>query len=249
MPIRDDDVLKDPVFRKLGKVPSSLFQDPYHRYRRVVTQIERSFGIDRLRGADALDLGCLRPELASLLVRTYGCRVTACDRWDMPDSWPEVELEFVQTDLDSPWPETLSEKRFDVVFALEVLEHMIDTDRFLEQVRGVLADDGVLALSTPNINSLRNRAMVPLGAYPAGLEWRNIIHHVRLYNVRCLREQLVAHGLVPRVVRGTNLLPYRGPMTNRLYRAFSEWLADRFPSLSQGIIVLATKAATGTAAP
>ena len=69
-------------------------------------------------------------------------------------------------------------ERFQFISALEVLEHMVDTDAFLKDCNEHLQSNGYLVLSTPNINSLRNRLTVPLGKYPAGLEYRNVIHHV-----------------------------------------------------------------------
>ena len=49
--------------------------------------------------------------------------------------------------------ETLQGRRFDAVLAGEILEHVEDTHRFLRGCRDVLADDGLLVLSTPNPNS------------------------------------------------------------------------------------------------
>jgi 2-polyprenyl-3-methyl-5-hydroxy-6-metoxy-1,4-benzoquinol methylase len=143
----------------------------------------------------------------------------------------------VQRDLGR---ELKIEGSFSYVSALEVLEHIIDTDAFLTGCRDQLEPGGHLVLSTPNINSLRNRIAVPFGAYPAGLEHRNVIHHVRLYNVGLIREQLEEHGFRVRWVRGVSFFPQRmlgSPVSADLDRA----AANRAPQMCGNFIVLAQK--------
>jgi hypothetical protein len=102
-------------------------------------------------------------------------------------------------------------------------------------------DGGLFIVTTPNINQLRNRFLVLLGYYPAGLEYRNIIHHVRLYNVSKIMEQYRAHGLEVLAVRGVQMLPRRWITKYGIARQVSEWLSRLFPALSSAIIVIARK--------
>ncbi len=99
-----------------------------------------------------------------------------------------------------------------------------------------------MVLTTPNINSLRNRASVPFGAYPTGLEYRNLIHHVRLYNVDKLRSHLVEQRFAVHWIRGVSFLPMRilkqgRPSTMNLDRR----IANRLPQLCGNVMVLARK--------
>jgi SAM-dependent methyltransferase len=43
------------------------------------------------------------------------------------------------------------EKKFDAIFAAQVLHHLPDPAAFVEEVDRVLADDGILMLRTPNL--------------------------------------------------------------------------------------------------
>ena len=52
-----------------------------------------------------------------------------------------------------PWPENT----FDCVVCCEVIEHIVDTDRLLSELKRVLKPGGVLVLSTPNLASALNR--------------------------------------------------------------------------------------------
>jgi SAM-dependent methyltransferase len=58
-------------------------------------------------------------------------------------------VEFRVDDLLAP---RLDDRSFDVVCALETLEHLADRDRFLREVVRVLRDDGVLVCSTPRVD-------------------------------------------------------------------------------------------------
>lgn len=215
-----------------------LFQDPYHRYLRILNYLQNNGLLQD--ETSCLDLGCLRPELASLLINNFRIRVTGLDGWDMLEDYPDITMKFINTNLMDDFTLLISDK-VETVFALEVIEHMIDTDAFLDRISKCLTNRGLLVISTPNINNLRNRILVPLGKYPTPMEYKNIIHHVRLYNVAAIRSQLTEHGFIVEKIFGVNFLPYRGSMDNKIYRWISEKLADIFPTLCANMIVVARK--------
>lgn len=139
-------------------------KDPWYRFGRVVEAVLRT---TEIRPGDRwLDLGCNQGQFLSILAACFQVSATGIDDWqpgkESPRGW-----RYMQGDLERPVP--LNES-FRFVSALEVLEHMTDTDAFLEDCHRLLEPEGFLVISTPNINSLRNRAMVPFGEYPAGLE-------------------------------------------------------------------------------
>lgn len=200
--------------------------------------------IDFLVGAGAnldkatvwLDLGCHQGQLIRKLLSSFDLRALGSDDWDPTlKGTNDVGWEYRQANLDGelPWSEPV-----DIVSALEVLEHMIDTDGFLRRAYDLLKPNGWILISTPNINSLRNRVTVPLGIYPAGLEYRNLIHHVRLYNSAVLEQHLYKTGFTSIRTRGIAFLPLRGAFgTSRI----SRWLADRLPSLCNNILAVGKK--------
>jgi 2-polyprenyl-3-methyl-5-hydroxy-6-metoxy-1,4-benzoquinol methylase len=183
-----------------------------------------------------LDLGCHQGQFLTKLISSFGLRGLGSDDWDPAlKSAEDAGWEYRQADLDSelPWSEPV-----DVVSALEVLEHMIDTDGFLRRAHDILKPNGWILLSTPNINSLRNRVTVPIGRYPTGLEYRTVIHHVRLYNTKVLGRHLCDSRFANVRICGLSFLSIWSTLgtswTSRL-------LANRFPSLCANILAVARK--------
>lgn len=131
---------------------------------------------------------------------------------------------------------------FDLIFAGEVLEHLVDTDAFLKEIRRCLKPDGHLLLTTPNLASWENRVRLLLGKYPRWLDYRlEGCGHVRGYTPAVLKQQLRETGLT--VVRHTgNWVPFLP----------QSWIDDvkcpalgftgaLWPNLSMDIIILARK--------
>jgi 2-polyprenyl-3-methyl-5-hydroxy-6-metoxy-1,4-benzoquinol methylase len=210
-----------------------VWDDPWFRFARLLREIDSSIAVQR--GAKWLDLGCHQGQFASLVSAKYGVSATGVD------GWPAVEAvqgwQYRQADLERGVE--LGDD-FTYLSALEVLEHMTDTDRFLDECRNQLVPGGYLILTTPNINSLRNRIEVPLGLYPNGLEYRNVIHHVRLYNVDKLRLHVTEHGFDVCWIRGVNFAPMR--VIRRAGTAtWDRPVANALPQLCGNFMLLARK--------
>jgi len=217
-----------------------LVTDPYYRFIRIIDLIKK-MGIV-IGNEDAwLDLGCHHGQFLNLVHRTFNCNLIGIDDWDLKSAMPFAEFEYHASNLaDQEWPALLRGEKAKFVSALEVIEHMIDTDQFVHAIGDVVSDDGILFLSTPNINSLRNRVLVPFGIYPAYMEFRNQIHHVRLFNINAIGKLLHENGFEVRRCIGVSFLPERF-LRFPVLRKVSEILADYFPALCGSLIVVAIK--------
>lgn len=207
-----------------------------YRFNYVIHTIQK-FDTFPIQGKKCLELGCHNGSLARLL-STCGYNVTGIDVWD-PKLKTEQSWEYLQHDLNTGRFPFNNNSIFNVVTALEVIEHIVDTDNFLNEVYRVLKPRGLFVLSTPNICMLRNRFRIIFGRYPYGLEYRNLIHHVRLYNLHCLISQLREHNFKILLVEGEKLLPQRflGMMWAR---RLSKFLARTFPTLCSNLFVIAS---------
>jgi SAM-dependent methyltransferase len=121
----------------------------------------------------------------------------------------------------------------DAVLFSEVIEHLVDPDSALDEVRRVLRPGGHLMLSTPNLAAWYNRVLLPAGVQPVfsevglraihGRPGREVVGHLRLYTARALREFTTAAGFevvrlegapfhgVPRPLRPLDRLACRRP--------------------------------------
>ncbi|GGU57453.1 hypothetical protein GCM10010211_22810 [Streptomyces albospinus] len=92
----------------------------------------------------------------------------------------------------------------DAVLFSEVIEHLVDPDAALDELRRVLRPGGHLMLSTPNLAAWFNRGLLLAGVQPVfsevslraihGRPGTQVVGHLRLYTARALRGFLTASG-------------------------------------------------------
>lgn len=139
---------------------------------------------------------------------------------------------------------------FDVVVFSEVIEHLVDPDLALAEVRRVLVSGGTLLLSTPNLAAWFNRLLLLVGIQPVfsevsslgvfGRPGHQVVGHLRLFTSRALREVLAAHGFVDVALAGATYhdVPRAGRPLDRLFA--------RRPSLAAILLAQATTPAGGS---
>lgn len=209
------------------------FHEQIHRYNIITTWLSEDCG-DDIASATILDIGCHDGTLCRDLLRR-GASVTGIDVYS-PELARDTIWRYYQQDLNHTKSLPFPDATFSAITALEILEHIIDTDFFLKELIRVLKPGGYLFLSTPNINMLKNRFRVPLGLYPYGIEWHTVIHHVRLYNLATLRGHLEQTGFRVQRQRGTHLLPQR-LLGSRTLLWLSNVLSRWFPQLASNLVI------------
>ncbi|MEM2293646.1 MAG: class I SAM-dependent methyltransferase [candidate division WOR-3 bacterium] len=134
---------------------------------------------------------------------------------------------------------------FHVVHMGEVIEHLINPDFAIREVRRVLKEDGFLVLSTPNLACWYNRLLLLLGIQPIfsevstvkifGRPGQQVVGHLRLFTLRTLKEFLKYHRFKIIKIKGTSFdkLP-------TLIRKVDKFFT-KIPSLSSIIIIVAQK--------
>jgi 2-polyprenyl-3-methyl-5-hydroxy-6-metoxy-1,4-benzoquinol methylase len=103
---------------------------------------------------------------------------------------------------------------FDFVTLIDVIEHLVDTDHCLSELRRVLAPEGLVLVSTPNLGSITSILSLLAGYLPPPYE-ASLVHrigkpsahryglqagvgrgHIHPYNMRALEEHLEIYGLM-----------------------------------------------------
>ncbi|OQX63349.1 MAG: hypothetical protein B5M56_03335 [Desulfococcus sp. 4484_241] len=137
----------------------------------------------------------------------------------------------VQHDATEPLP---FPEKFDCIVALEVIEHLVDTDTFLENMADGLKPGGVLILSTPNLLFWINRLLMFFGQKPK-ICYED--YHVRMFVWKDLKQRLEKRFAILKVF-GSHVLV--GPWYANWAKIFS-WLGDYLPTISAHFIVVAQK--------
>jgi glycosyltransferase involved in cell wall biosynthesis len=149
--------------------------------------------LERLPPARILDLGC-SGGLLSERVRALGHTVTGVDILELAAVRGRVD-HFVQGNLDNGLPpEIESDGPFDVVLAADVLEHVRQPEKILDQSRDLLAPGGVLIASVPNFGHWYARLRTALGLFD--YDQRGILDcgHVRFFSRRGIVRRLRGAG-------------------------------------------------------
>ena len=140
-------------------------------------QVDQHWSLDEhgfrpLEGRSALDVGCGAGLLAEPLSR-LGARVTAVDA--SPELIAAASLHANGQGLEIDYRASPVEEldgKFDLVTAMEVIEHVADPSLFVAALAARLAPGGLVILSTPNKTALSRLLMVgaaeAVGAIPKG---------------------------------------------------------------------------------
>ncbi len=105
-------------------------------------------------GVKAVDLGS-GPGAMAERMKAMGCEVLAADRViaGFEANLPHVEVDFNQPDFAS----VLGWHSFNLVTAIEVIEHVESPLGFLRNIARLIAADGVAVVTTPNLDSVPAR--------------------------------------------------------------------------------------------
>ncbi|MBC8076651.1 MAG: class I SAM-dependent methyltransferase [Chloroflexales bacterium] len=101
----------------------------------------------------------------------------------------------VQANIEHEWlRDRLGTQQFDVIFALEVLEHLFAPKPALEQLRGLLAPGGQLIVSFPNFAWWRYRLSLLAGRFPEDYHRFEAVEHLQHFTLHSFRRLLHESG-------------------------------------------------------
>lgn len=195
-------------------------------------------------GRRVLELGCAAGAMSAVLVSHYGCEVTGVE-YDATAA--EQARRFCQRvvlgNLDQPdWHEAFAGMQFDTILAADVLEHLRDPLTCLRQARKLLAQDGQLVVSVPNIAHSGVVAALLINDFPyreTGLLDRT---HIHFFTALTLGQTLVQAGFSVEAVRTVDTGPWHPEFKRHwdaLPAAIRDWLAANPAGKAFQIIMLA----------
>jgi 2-polyprenyl-3-methyl-5-hydroxy-6-metoxy-1,4-benzoquinol methylase len=147
-------------------------------------------------GATVLDVGCASGYLMENLRRTKNCHCVGIEPNPVAAGRASaLGFEVIpSTAIDALAAKQKSGDQFKHIIFGDVLEHMTEPQQVLERCRSLLAPNGTIIVSLPNIVSLRARVRIACGIWryeEMGIFDRT---HLRFFTIRTGRELLVEAG-------------------------------------------------------
>jgi 2-polyprenyl-3-methyl-5-hydroxy-6-metoxy-1,4-benzoquinol methylase len=187
-------------------------------------------------GNKVLDIGCYSGTIGSTLIKegneVYGIEINQ----EVAEIASQKGLKIKIQDIESRFD--FEDNFFDVVVAAEIIEHILDTDFFIDEIKRVLKPNGFLVISTPNVASLGRRLFLLIGENPyfeASFGFPPQAHagHIRFFTKDLLLGYLKYKGF--EIIKFTSdvvNLTSSGGIASKLF-------ADLFPTLGRSLIVRA----------
>ena len=169
-----------------------------------------SHALKPLAGKRALDVGCGAGLLCEPLAR-LGAEVTGVDAAgeNVAAAQGHAAGSGLAIDYRCGDVAQLGLAGFDLVTAMEVIEHVADKPAFVAALAGALAPGGLLVLSTPN-RTARSRLLLVEAAERSGMIPRGTHHWDDFVTPDELGELLAAAGLAMGSPRGIGWSPVQG---------------------------------------
>ncbi len=155
-----------------------------------------------------LDIGCADGNLSMHVAKTVNANVTVGVDVNSKDL-QKARLNGMTTCLCNIDIDNLpfEDEEFCLVTAFDVIEHLLNPDKMLLEIKRVLRRDGFFLLSTPNMASWYNRMLLLIGEPILGIDMSNeyryeyplgvtsvISGHRRLYTIGVLEDLLKHYG-------------------------------------------------------
>lgn len=122
---------------------------------------------------------------------------------------------------------------FDMLVFNEVIEHIVNTEHFLNEINRVLRKQGTLLISFPNVNQPISWLITVFRDLPPMYCARAYSPHMRDFTLKFMKALLKIKGFDALRIEGTYVYPFK----NKL----SQFFARRIPRLGEKIIIVAEK--------
>ncbi|WP_330202753.1 class I SAM-dependent methyltransferase [Cyanobacterium sp. Dongsha4] len=169
--------LKKPILELLNELPMSL---PPNRNKRKIS---------------ILDLGCGNGSFSNIIAQA-GYEVTGVD--DSPSGIKFAQqtygnCQFIQESTYDISPEKLG-KKFDVIIAIDVIEHLFYPKELAKVAKKCLNPDGYLIVTTPYNGYWKNLALSIMGKWDQHLTVLWDGGHIKFFSIATLTELLKSQG-------------------------------------------------------
>lgn len=179
---------------------------------------------------EVVDIGGGTGEAVSMAHAERGVNITIIDQCVAQNN----SIEQYVVNLDEQWTEQLPQKKYDIAFALDVLEHLKCPEKGAEEVFKLLKSGGKLYASTGNIAFFIIRLILCFGSFNYGRRGILDLTHKRLMTINSFRRLLENTGFYVEKIIGFGLPLQDINNKSSLFAfldAISHFFARMWPSL------------------
>ena len=199
-----------------------------------------------------LDVGCGTGEIGRIIKKKFGSNVHGLDINSTAVARAQENGVIAKVhDVESKWP--YKENTFDAIFCIQMIEHMVNPDFFLQESRRVLKKNGYVIITTPNLAAWFNRILLLLGFQPfftevstidktCGLSftrrlttYRKPMGHLRVFTLKALEDILHIHRYKIKLKRGSAVSYFP------TYISFVDSIISNIPSFASDLVIVARK--------
>jgi len=218
-------MLKNNPIRPWGDMYNS---DKYSRLR-VHRAVVMAYSLYEGHNPHVLDVGCYTMEVRNHLPNY--CSYTGIDMLEKHEDiiridlnqFPNYKLEFL-------------DKKYDLIFALEIVEHILYPTAIMKAFQLSLAKDGVICFSLPNENTLYHRIVMAIGIGCDAQAFKDY-KHVHFPTIRQQRRfiseyfKIVEEGSYISTDMHKSRGEWIGKIAKKIPDTFWRFIADKFPAL------------------
>ena len=188
--------------------------------------------VDHLpRSARVLDAACGEGYLSEELSIQGFSDITCVDLDVAGFKLDQSKFKFIDADLNKSLP--FPDSSFDIIVGSETIEHLENPSAYLRELKRILAEDGVVILTTPNVSTLSARIRFLLTGNPEWFRLTNYLidGHITVLPELVLERLIEAAGLqVDRKTYNVGYLPIisRNPkfrLRNKLLSPLFGWIS------------------------
>jgi len=146
-------------------------------------------------GKEVLDLGCFSGYMMKQFIKNGNKTIGTDTNKMFIKHCQDDGLNVFYIDSEKRLP--FANSSFDVVVAGELIEHIYDTNKFLEECNRILRPGGELIISTPNMGFWKHRLKLLLGLnmpFEYGGDAGFFIGHIRYFNLASFKRAISGHG-------------------------------------------------------
>lgn len=193
------------VYQNPRPTPAEIFKyysDNYNQYniavedeKNILVKLGRCYGLQKRakviqqqkKNGKLLDIGCATGDFIVSMQKNHGWQVSGVEPNQRAANYirDRFEIKVYNSFQNEP---SLDDHSFDVVTLWNVIEHLPNPSEALENINRLMTQDGLLVISTPNLNSL-NAAL--FGKYWIGYE---LPRHLYIFSLETLSPLLAKTG-------------------------------------------------------